>query len=84
MKVVSMNGLPVTAPGEVSKETVEHLEDLLERAKSGEVIGFVGVAMDRDETVAYHGAGRIASYQIMGALSGAAMKVNDLMEDGSE
>ncbi len=84
MKVVSMNGSPITAPGEVSKETVERLEDLLERAKSGEVIGFVGVSMDRDETVAYHGAGRIASYQVMGALSGAAMKINELMEEGSD
>lgn len=49
--VVSINGEKVIAPGETSEELVTRLEELLERAKSGDIHGIHAIVVHRDESI---------------------------------
>lgn len=50
-KVVSLQGKPLPVPGEPVEDVVKQLEDILQRAKSGEINGFVAVVTHADECV---------------------------------
>jgi hypothetical protein len=51
--------------------TVQHLEELLEQARSGEVVGVVTVSMYHDNSAAYAIMGTIGGYQVGGAVATA-------------
>ncbi|QDP65872.1 MAG: hypothetical protein Unbinned7865contig1001_71 [Prokaryotic dsDNA virus sp.] len=82
--IVNLNGDEVLSPREVSQDAVNTLKDLLERAESGELVAVSGVFTHKDDCVEYFGAGKIASYSMMGAIYGLIAKINMLMEDGNE
>lgn len=50
-------------------DTVDVLEDLLERAKSGEVVGIAAVAVNADGTAGHWLAGFVTTFSAIGALS---------------
>lgn len=66
-KVESLFGGP-TGERERSEYAVEVLTDLLERAKSGEVVGVAVASLYYDGAAAYDIAGKVGGYSMMGAL----------------
>lgn len=67
-RVLSLFG-GVTGQREVDADTVEVLEDLLERAKSGEIVGVVAVNVNFDGTVGRWYAGDVNNHSTVGALA---------------
>lgn len=57
-EVHSLTGGPI-ARGEVSEHAVKALDDALERAKSGDVIGVAVVCLHNDGAASYDIAGRV-------------------------
>jgi len=49
-RIVSLKGTPVIQR-KVDPDVVNHLEQLLSRAKDGEIVGFAGVAVYCDQAV---------------------------------
>lgn len=66
-KVISMNGQELTGEIERVDACVEALEFLLERAKSGNLVGFGYVDMDHMGVCRFGIAGHIGSFQMVGA-----------------
>lgn len=52
----------------VEPRVVEHLEELLEKARSGEVIGICGAAQYFDGLASWHIVGLTNSFSVIGAL----------------
>lgn len=67
-KVVGMDGEPVPMAREPNAACIRALEDLLERARSGEVQGFAGATLDADQCASWHAAGFVGSFGMLGAL----------------
>lgn len=65
-KVESLFGDPVILPGP-NTDLVEVLEDLLERAKGGEIVGIAGAILYRDEATGTCVAG-ISMRSLLGTL----------------
>jgi hypothetical protein len=68
--VVSLTGDPV--PGadlEPNAGAIALLEDLLERARAGEVIGVGAVTLHSDRLTSWHLSGRCGGYGMVGAAS---------------
>jgi hypothetical protein len=57
-----------TGEREVSDACVDLLEDLLERAKSGEVVGFSGACLGHDNVATFAIGGRCGGVGMVGAL----------------
>ena len=67
-KVVSVHGGPVPMARENSPALIQHLEEMLEQAKSGEILGMAAAIMHRDRTTAYSVVGVIEGFSMVGAL----------------
>lgn len=66
--VVSVHGGPVPMAKENSPALIGYLEELLEQAKSGEILGMAAATMYRDRTTAYSVVGVIEGFSMVGAL----------------
>ena len=78
--VYLFNGMPVPVPGTVSENLVRWLEDMLERAKSGEIVGMVAAyeypsASGTIRPASYSVVGYVDSYSIVGALECAKQEM---------
>ena len=71
--VVSLGGGPILDNREPSEALIAHLEDLLERARSGEIMGMAAATLYRDRTTAYSVVGAIEGFSMVGALEMAKM-----------
>jgi len=79
--VVALNGgLPQSVP-KVSKAVIDILEDYLEKAKSGEVVAFVGAVQHCDGLSSYSVAGYFGPYSVLGALRRAEHDLNAVMDE---
>ena len=67
-KVVSLQGKPLPVPGEPVEDVVKQLEDILERARSGEINGFVAVVTHADKLVSAYQSIR-PNLRVMGMLT---------------
>lgn len=67
MKVVSLTGAPVGDSREPVPACVECVEDVLDRARSGEIVGLATVILNHDGVVGWHMAGRVGGYGMVGA-----------------
>ncbi len=65
--VVNMGGEPLNT-GQPVPTVVEALEDLLERARSGDVIGIAVAVTHHDNLASYQVNGANGSYSILGAI----------------
>lgn len=77
-RVVSMFGGP-TGERQVSDDVIRVLEDLLERAHSGEVIGFSGAVLVHDGCANFYACGMVGGYSMIGALEMAKSEVLDVL-----
>lgn len=68
--IVALNGNPINgSPSEPSQFLIEALEDLLERAKSGQIVGMAAVSLEHDGQSPYCLVGRIGGFNMAGSLS---------------
>ena len=80
-KVIALHGGPVASDRAAHPDVVAHLEDLLERARSGEVIGVATVYMYRDSSIGYTACGStIKSMMIGGLMALSTAYANDILE----
>lgn len=75
-KVASLFGGPTGAP-EPNTSCIAALEELLEKAKAGEVVGVAVACLHYDRLASYHIAGQVGGYGIIGAIESAKV---DLLE----
>jgi hypothetical protein len=74
-KVVSLRtGAEILQPGEPHPAVVDILEDLLERARSGEIVAISAAVMNADKSAGRYHAGQI-SYTLLGALETLKVKI---------
>lgn len=76
--VVSIKGRPIVPPGTPDPEVIECAEKLVALASSGEISGFVYVALFRDESTSYHRIGRLTR-AVIGAIE--LLKVSLCQDD---
>lgn len=76
--VVSLFGGP-TGERQVSAACVETLEELLVRARSGEIIGVACACLHHDRLGSYLVGGMIGDYALLGALDCAKSEIVDLV-----
>lgn len=78
--VTSLNGGPVgvLAPNE---DAIELLEDMLERAKSGDIVGVAVCALHYDAAASYSVAGLVGGYSLLGALEMAKAELIEGNQD---
>lgn len=74
MSIVSITGNRSVYSGEPDPTTVEMLEDLLERARSGEIQGVIGAMVYRDSTA----TGFYAGYRCNAMLGALTKKQHQL------
>ncbi|WP_150524016.1 4-hydroxythreonine-4-phosphate dehydrogenase PdxA [Roseibium sediminis] len=74
-KVVSLNGGPISQPGEPNAQCVEALEKALEMARAGAIDGVAIVGLYPDNCSDYRLGGRVGGYTMLGA---AQMVVQEL------
>lgn len=70
-KIIGLDRRPhaVNLPPEVNAQLIETLEDLLERARSGEIVGVAYATQYRDQSVTHYWAGSFTGvYTVVGAL----------------
>lgn len=65
---INRDGDVLPAAGVVSEKLVDFLADQLERAKAGEIKGFVGAVMEKDRTGSYWLVGFTGGFSMLGAL----------------
>ena len=70
-KVVSLYGGEPSPQGECSEVLIEFLVDQLERARSGDVIGYAGVTINSRHHTSYHVVGFADGYATIGGLEAA-------------
>ena len=75
-KVISLNG-SLTGEKEVVQSTVECLENLLEAAKSGQIVGIAYSVLEYDGTACFGVFGRSGGFGMVGALEAAKTILND-------
>lgn len=73
-EVVSIHGAPVHA-GDPVEPCVSALEDMLERARAGEVIGVAMAVMHSDRSSSFTFGGYLDSYGVIGALEMVRAKI---------
>lgn len=79
-KVVSISGANVPVPGTISDSLVDFLEESLEKALSGEIVGMAGAVVYPSENGYSGSAGSFSmgfsnSYASIGALEDAKFKI---------
>ena len=67
-KIVSMRGGSVLG-GEPSDTLVKYLEDLLEQARSGHVVGIAAATVEASGVASYSIVGRVGGFGLSGALA---------------
>ena len=67
-KIVSLRGGTVLG-GEPSDTLVGYLEDLLEQARSGHVVGIAGATVEASGVASYTVVGRVGGFGLSGALA---------------
>jgi len=68
--IISLTGRNTDGPAsEPSQYLIETLEDLLERAKSGQIVGMAAVCLEHDGQSPYCLVGRIGGFTMAGSLS---------------
>lgn len=67
-KIVSLRGGTVLG-GEPSDALVEYLEDLLEQARSGHVVGIAAATVESSGVASYAVVGRVGGFGLSGALA---------------
>jgi hypothetical protein len=67
-KVVSLHGEALPTPGEPVADVVKLLDEVLERARSGETLGVVVVERHADESASSDRAGSIRYMNVLGVL----------------
>lgn len=76
VNVVTIHGGSADPRAGVPNDTViEYLEELLERARSGDVQGIAGGYLDRDLVASYFVIGKAGTYGMTGALVCATNRV---------
>ena len=79
-KVVSLNCVaPATVPAD--PHIVAVLEDMLERAKSGDIIGIGFAALHSDGTASNSICGAVESHGLIGALAVAQFRASEAIMD---
>lgn len=67
-KVIGLNGQLSHRSAEPSQACISSLEEMLQRAKSGELQGFVAAALTSADVAEYRIAGRVGGFAMQGAL----------------
>lgn len=80
-EVISMCGQMVPA-SEPDTDTIWLLEDILERAKAGEIVGVYIAALHHDATASWSRAGMVGPYSFLGALTAAQADLIAMMGEG--
>jgi hypothetical protein len=75
-KVVGLRGEIVPQAVGVIPDVVKLLEDMLERARSGDVVGVSVAVQHSDECCQWHRAG-LSSYRLLGLVHGMAGEMSD-------
>ncbi len=77
--IASIHGYraPMREPNE---RCIKALEDVLERAKSGEIVGVGIVCLYHDNFGSYHIAGTVGGYSMLGAATVLANKLAAIVE----
>ena len=68
MTIVSMKGEPIPDPGKPVPELVEHLEKMLEQARSGEVTGITYAVLYQGDITSFCSVGRMRR-SLLGSLA---------------
>ena len=66
------------APAGPNLAVVGHIENMLERARSGDVRGVVTVDLDGDGCAAYGVVGSVGGFSMQGALACASAVISDI------
>lgn len=74
-KIVRLGGGEIPPPGKVDATLVRFLEDQLERARSGDIIGFAGATLGSKHQSTFWFAGTVGTFGMVGALECAKRKV---------
>ncbi|WP_394701012.1 hypothetical protein [uncultured Cohaesibacter sp.] len=80
-KVVSINGGPVPLAGEVQRDVIDQLENLLSCARSGDLQGFACIAYHADDKCSRWMVGSQGGYAMLGALKVLSDEMSDLIRD---
>lgn len=80
-QVFLLNGAQLPEPGQPNRDTVAVLEDLLEMARSGEIIGVSVAMMHADRSCAYRVVGVVGGYSMIGAMEMGKQVVIDINLD---
>jgi hypothetical protein len=80
-KVVSLYGDTIAQPFQPVDETIAKLEDLLEKAKSGEIKGFHAVLVHGDDTVSFART-LLPSYRALGAVAALVSDMSNELKEG--
>lgn len=78
-KVTSLFGGP-TGERTVNEIAVAALEELLEKARSGEIVGIAVAALHYDGCGSFQLAGRVGGYSMLGALDEAHSRVMEIVK----
>ena len=81
MKVVSLTGDEIS-PGEVNAKAVEVAEELLARARSGDVVGISAVMLHSDRGTSYFHGGCVGGYSMLGAVEMLRAELVAVNSDG--
>lgn len=76
-KVIALNGGPTGLP-EINQAAVSALEEWLEAARSGQIVGLVMVGLGHDAKAQWEIAGMVGGYGMIGALDIAKSDLVDL------
>lgn len=77
--VTSLHGA-VVPDGEPNPNCVAKLEELLERAKAGDVTGIALAALHSDNTASTAVVGNVGPYSLLGAVDMARRDLQDIMK----
>lgn len=77
MSVVSLNGGP-TGERQVNEDTVETLEELLEKARSGHVVGLGAVVLEHNGVSEWRLVGRVGGFNMLGATDVLMAEVREI------
>lgn len=80
-KLVNIRGEPIGGLGEPSPRVIEHLELLLEKAKTGEIVGIAYAVNNADRSVGWNWCGSLRNVTIIGALAGAQYEMTRRLVD---
>ena len=67
-KIVSINGIDATGELVVVDEVVTQLTEMLNRAKSGNIIGITAAVLAHNKQAEFYISGRCGGFQMIGAM----------------